>query len=221
MTASKMSGRPIAKPDADDRIKAEEAVKLRCAGMQYWQIAERMGYRDESGPRKAVDRLLSRVDCEQAAQLRELEGRRLDQLQQAHWVAALQGNVDAARICLQIIDRRAKLFGLNAPARIALDQGLSDVQFANELSSLIDSLGISGLAEALDALPRGRGYGHEIVDAEVIADVDAESTDTTMAEESELPATDPQVPNDGHPLRVAPVASTEDGSAPRRKWSNI
>ncbi len=215
------------KPDGEERLRAQEAVKLRAAGMPYYAIADRLGYADESGARKAVDRLLSRVDHEQVGELRQLEGRRLDQLQQAHWVAALQGDVDAARIVLGVIDRRAKLFGLNMPVKVQVGADpMTDVEWANQLSGLIDSLGVDGLAEAMAALPGTRGYGHEIVDAEVVTEADAKPTDTTIADGEGSPASDPQVPSDGHPLRVAPVVSPgnrrdRDGSAPRRQWSNV
>ena len=223
MTANRVKGRPIAKPDADDRIKAEEAVKLRVAGMQYGAIAERLGYRDESGPRKAVDKLLTRVDYEQVAELRQIEGRRLDQLQQAHWVAALQGNINSARIVLGVIDRRMKLFGLVAPVRVQVGPEMTDVEFANTLSELIDSLGIDGLAEAMAALPRNRGYGHEVVDAEVVADAVVPPSAITGAGELVSPPSGPPGPADGHPLRPVPavVGAVNVDPAPTRRWSNI
>ncbi len=232
MTATKMSGRSATKPDADDRLRGQEACRLRVAGMGYAQIAERMNYADESGARKAVDRLLSRTDHEQAAELRQLEGRRLDQLQQAHWVAALQGNTDAARIVLQVIDRRMKLFGLAAPVKIALDQELTDVAWANQLSGLIDSLGVTGLAEAMQALPGSRTYGAEIdgvVDAEVIAEPPGDA-DT---QDPESPASGPPDPADRHPLRPVAFGGPESGKpdfaeaartpapAGKRRWSNV
>ena len=43
-----------------------------------------------------------------------MEGDRLDALQAAVWEKALAGDPKAVDQCLQIIDRRAKLFGLGA-----------------------------------------------------------------------------------------------------------
>ena len=50
---------------------------------------------------------------EQAAQLRELECARLDQLQSACWDRALEGDLEAIRTVLQIIITRSRLFGLS------------------------------------------------------------------------------------------------------------
>lgn len=65
-----MSNPPPVKPDADDRHRAAKALDLRKSGVTYERIAAQLGYSDESGPRKAVDRLLSRIEHEGVLEMR-------------------------------------------------------------------------------------------------------------------------------------------------------
>jgi hypothetical protein len=57
-----------------------------------------------------------------------VEGRRLDAMQTAVWDAASGGDTDAIRAVLGIMARRAKLFALDAPQRLAV--GISETEFA-------------------------------------------------------------------------------------------
>lgn len=159
--------RPQNQPQPDDRVRAAEALALRRSGMRYDDIADRLGYGDESGPRKAVTRLLDRTEAEGIAELRRVEGERLDALQSAVWDAAVRGDLDAIRAVLQIIDRRARLFGLNAPTAVAIGGAvITDREFAEQAVELIAALRPETMAEvaasvpgirsdALSALPEG------------------------------------------------------------------
>lgn len=42
--------------------RSREAVRLAAAGLGFAEIAEHLGYADESGPRKAVERRLAKID---------------------------------------------------------------------------------------------------------------------------------------------------------------
>lgn len=46
-------------------------------------------------------------------ELRAMEGLRLDELHAAHWSKAIAGDLEATAAVLDIMDRRARLFGLN------------------------------------------------------------------------------------------------------------
>ena len=107
---------------ASQRDREHKAVQLALAGATYEQIATECHYAGKSGAWKAVQRLLARVDAENAGQLRTVEGARLDRLQAAHWPAALRGDTKAAGVVLRILDRRARLFGLDAAAPSIPDQ---------------------------------------------------------------------------------------------------
>jgi hypothetical protein len=96
-------------------------------------------------------------------EMRRLEGHRLDQLQAAHWDAALRGDFDATKVMLQVIERRCKLFGLNAPLPVRVDPAITDVEFARQVVELITSLASAGaLGDAL------RGLGHVGWDAAAV-----------------------------------------------------
>lgn len=107
-------------PKPAERERALTALKLRTEGLTYAEIGRRLGYADDSGARHAVTKLLDRREAEAVDQLRQVEGDRLDALQAAHWDAAMAGITDAANIVLKVMDRRAKLFGLNAPVAVAV-----------------------------------------------------------------------------------------------------
>ncbi len=133
---------PAHYPDADDRSKAIEAVTLRRSGLTYREIAVQTGYwTDESGARHAVSRLLARQETEGVAELRAIECERLDALQRAVWDAAIGGDVDAVKAALQVIDRRAKLLGLNAPTRVQVaPDEVNGTEFATRAAELIAEL---------------------------------------------------------------------------------
>lgn len=152
------------KPDADERQRAARALELRTSGMTYAAVAADLDYSDESGARKAVDRLLSRVEYEGAEELRRLEGQRLDAMQRAIWPQACSGDLDAIRTVLTIMGRRTKLLGLDAPTRVAVGPTVSDREFANEAARLIESIAsLGGTDDLLRSLPGGAG--HAVIDA--------------------------------------------------------
>lgn len=125
----------------DNATKDALAARLRATGAGYKVIAARLGYANESGAYKAVQRALAAVPVEDVAELRALECERLDALTEKLWTVLntrypllapgveLVGSdgkpvADPAPI-LAAIDRlariseqRARLLGLNvAPPR--------------------------------------------------------------------------------------------------------
>lgn len=136
-----------------DRARALRAVELRTAGCSYRSIAEQLGYRDPSGAYRAVSRLLDRREHESVAQLRTVEGKRLDELQAGLWPKAKGGDLGAVREVVRIMERRARLFGADAPLGIAVE-GIDADTFAARAAELLKVTGIRPLVEAaLPALP--------------------------------------------------------------------
>lgn len=90
---------------------------MRRDGLQYDDIAAQLGYASKAGAWKAVTTALKRREAEAVDELRQLEGMRLDALQAAVWPAAMAGDVQAVRAVVTISERRARLFGLDAPTR--------------------------------------------------------------------------------------------------------
>jgi len=117
MAASK-GGRPrggIPKPEVIDR--ETEVVKLRRGGLTWDLIGERVGL-TASGAQKAHERALARVVAEDVNAIRQLETERLDLAQSAIWGKVLQGDNPSIANLLRIMERRAKLLGLDQPTRI-------------------------------------------------------------------------------------------------------
>jgi hypothetical protein len=74
------------------------------------------------------------------------------------WAAATSGDAEAARIVLRTLDSLAKLYGLDAPTRVAVGQPVSAVEFAEEAARLIESIAsMGGTDDLLRSLPNGAG----------------------------------------------------------------
>jgi len=108
------------------RGRAREAacLELRKAGLTYAAIGERLGM-SESGAWRAVmralKRLMERIN-EQAEDVRTLEVQRLDDLLETLWPYRHKpAYVD--RI-LRVMERRARLLGLDAPERREISGGM-------------------------------------------------------------------------------------------------
>lgn len=142
-----MTNNAVRQPD--ERQRALTAVDLRVQGHTYAQIAAALDYGDESGARHAVSRLLARREAESIDELRAVQSARLEAVLHAFWAATTSGDTHAARIVLRTLDSLAKLYGLDAPTRFAVDPVINDVDFANEAARLIESIVSLGGAEDL------------------------------------------------------------------------
>lgn len=95
--------------------REREAMRLRMSGMTYDDIAERLGI-TKQGAHKAVMRALGKLRTqvlEDASQLRSIEVQRLDVLFNQMYGQAERGNQGAVDRCIKIMERRAKLLGLD------------------------------------------------------------------------------------------------------------
>ncbi len=92
--------------------RRQQALELRLAGAPYRLIADRLGV---SLPVawKHTQAALQQAPHEPVQELRQIELARLDRLQTAHWPQALGGSADATDRVLKIMDRRARLLGLD------------------------------------------------------------------------------------------------------------
>lgn len=135
----------------DNRARQIEALNLRRAGLTYREIAERVGYSSDAVACRAVQGLLKRTSAESVEELRATENDRLDRLQIAVWADAMLGNERAVLSVLRILERRAKLNGLDAPVRQELtganggairteDVGLTDAERMEKLAAIFDAV---------------------------------------------------------------------------------
>lgn len=97
-----------------------EACALRRKGRTYEEIAAELGYTNGGAAYKAVARAMAAAldhAKEDADHLRQLEADRLDAAQAALWPAVLRGRLGAIDVFTKLSARRARLLGLDAPAK--------------------------------------------------------------------------------------------------------
>lgn len=104
---------------ASPRLKPSErqaaAMELKLNGESYRTIALKLDYRGPSGSHKAVAAYLRKTLQAPTDELMKIELARLDKLQLRLWPVALAGELGAVDRVLKIMERRAKLLGLDAP----------------------------------------------------------------------------------------------------------
>ena len=127
-------------PIAKTRAKAiavmdrkAEALTLRRRGMKYREIADKLGYATPGGAYKAVRSAMDATIREPADELRQHELGRLEELHQAVWDKALEGNLNAIDRVLKVAERRAKLVGLDKLA----DGFMSPAEIQQALVTLV------------------------------------------------------------------------------------
>ncbi|MEZ0066692.1 hypothetical protein ABIA32_002704 [Streptacidiphilus sp. MAP12-20] len=116
--------------------RRRQAVELRIAGRSWQQIADQLEYSSKGAACTDVRRALEKAVEKLAIPLeahRQLELDRLDAIQNALWDKVLDGDTKAIDTTLRLMDRRAKLLGLDAPQRHeltleAIDAALADVE---------------------------------------------------------------------------------------------
>lgn len=99
--------------------KENAVLELRRSGETWERIAIAVGYANASGAQKAYARVVTRVQRESVDEIRDLELDRLDRIQRAYWKPAIVDlDKRAAEVVLKVMDRRAKLLGLEAPTKV-------------------------------------------------------------------------------------------------------
>ena len=102
-------------------LREAEAVELRAAGVSFAKIGEKVGL-SESGAYLAVKRVLKRVQDQATETQGEnvcLALRRLDTMLTALWPRVLAGDPQAVAAALRVEERRARMLGYDAPAKVA------------------------------------------------------------------------------------------------------
>ncbi len=128
----------------EEEGRAIEALALRMAGLSVRQIAERMGV-DEQRAFTWIEMRLGRLPARRAEAMRELENHRLDRLMVQHWTKALQGDPEATKLVLSIIEARRRMNGLDAPKAISLS-----VNIQAEMHRALEELRSVVLSEVVD-----------------------------------------------------------------------
>lgn len=110
--------------------KRRKALQLRKGGASYEAIARQVGYANKGGAHRAVMQELQELPKDAAQDVMALELERLDQLLLALWPAAMKGHVRSAETVIRLMERRAKLQGLDAPVQATITHASADVDAA-------------------------------------------------------------------------------------------
>lgn len=148
--------------------KAEAAVTMAMYGASDSDIAKTLHYSSPYRARMAVERALAGAEhtLDDQEKVRKLIGKRLNRLLAAHMGQALDVNnpnqlAHSAR-ALAIVDRQAKLYGVDAPTQIQVSMADSEIQEFIEAmlpATMQDKLAIEA----------------DILDAEIIGDAEEEA----------------------------------------------
>ena len=112
---------PKGKSNPEVFEKEKKVLELRRGGLTFDLIAERLGYANASGAQKAYERACSRIVYDDVVALRKAEMDRLDIAQAAIWNEVLQGRIQAVIALMKIMERRARLLGLDMPIKTQLE----------------------------------------------------------------------------------------------------
>jgi hypothetical protein len=108
-------------PDPELVDREIKVLEARRAGLTWDQIAQRVGYADASGAYLAYKRAIKRTMQQPADELRTAELDRIDRLQLAVWSNAMKGDTKSVLTIIRLMERRAKLLGLDMPIKIEQD----------------------------------------------------------------------------------------------------
>jgi hypothetical protein len=94
---------------------ATSVLKLRMEGLSHREIGNRLGFSEQRAFKICKDELerLNQVRTEAASELQRLELHRLDEMLKAVYQKARKGDVQALDRVLVVMERRAKLLGLD------------------------------------------------------------------------------------------------------------
>lgn len=102
------------------------ALGLRLAGASFGEVAQVLGFADAEAARRSVERELGRqvVPGDGLEGLRAEEAARLERLLRSVWPKAMDGDsgehLPAVKVALQLIDRHARLLGLDVPQEVVV-----------------------------------------------------------------------------------------------------
>lgn len=103
--------------DESARFKRDEDIfRKKLEGFPYWHIARDLDCSIED-VKAALTRMCGGVTSELKARTVETNCERIDDLMQIYYPKAREGNVEAAAVCIRLMDRQAKFLGLDVLPR--------------------------------------------------------------------------------------------------------
>jgi outer membrane PBP1 activator LpoA protein len=110
-------------------VRRKEAVDYRLTGSTYREIAANLDVTPTRARQLVAEAMaaLQKDTSESAEELRRLELDRLDAMQAAVWGEVEAASLKAINTVLRIMERRAKLAGLDAPVRTVNTHDVTDL----------------------------------------------------------------------------------------------
>ena len=144
--------------------KETTIIELRHEGYVWREIATMVDM-SIAGVVKAYKRALTRHPVAAIEEHRELELDRLDNLQRTYWQPAVAGNLRAADFVLRVIDKRAKLLGLDAPLKVQAEvvtyDGSDLDREVERVARIIEASTIGDIATITELTDQGEPLGME------------------------------------------------------------
>lgn len=141
-----MPKKGISKLKPETLEREAEVLRLRRRGLTFDLIAQELGYAGASGAHKAYTNACLRIIRPDVDETRAIEMDRLDIAQAAVWNGVLRGEVPSVMALVKIMERRAKLLGLDMPT-------LAKIEVTHFEPNAIDAE-VAKLAALLDGSPQ-------------------------------------------------------------------
>ena len=144
-----MTKRNTTRPDAvRASVRRWEVLRLRLEGLSFRKIADRVGV-DTAQAWHDLQTVLSELKeaaREDAEAVLAVELMRLDELTERCWPLVESGDMKAVDRLLRIMERRAKLLGLDAPTKIAPTDPSGETEYAGLTDERLRELAAKVLA---------------------------------------------------------------------------
>ena len=137
--------------DPDALEKQAQVLSLRRLGATFDQIAKQLGYASTSGAYNAYRKACMNIIYEEVEETRKMECDRLDNAQTRIMPAVNNGDVSAINALLRIMERRARLLGLDMPIKTQIEVGYFDTDTIDSEVKRLVALLDSGAQSSLDS----------------------------------------------------------------------
>jgi len=163
--------RKLRRSKTDAQARAEQAFKLSLTGLGWREIARQLNYGNPGNAWRAAQRFIDNMPDQGSSNRRRVIAHQcLDEVWKLAHAQAVNGEVPAMRVLVEVVRTRAQLDGLNRPTVLQID-GPSDTQqqvgptlrevLPAELTADVRTLRAQALAihRALPAGPAGEQAG--------------------------------------------------------------
>jgi len=133
-------------------VRQNRALELKMAGATHAEIMVALGFKSVSGVHSALERALERDTSRVGSardEFRKISVARTERLLRALWPQAIKGDVGVIDRVMKIMERQARLLGLDAPTQITITD-----ETRGELSRMVgdlEKLLITGEVVAVEA----------------------------------------------------------------------